>query len=619
MRRLLPTLLVLSFGLAALLMGLASLQQIFIAERDEAQQRVEAERGALQEYARRTLEQLLETALHDAEADIGLALEDPLASTADLLLVVDGRQRFPRPVSYAPGDDRSARELYLALRAGTEIAVAEPSSPWAERLALHRELRAALRGGGHASTEQAFRSLLRHRTRYVIDIALDVPSMIAALDELYDRAEPNPELVGALVRDGLRDGGVIVLEGLQPSLLRRRERFTAGDFTFLAGRVIALSERSQTPVDDFSRQIDEVPTSPLALPSSVPVPSLVLDGGWYAHTDPFGRVVGTKIDLSGLMTEIDQQMRERALIEPEDGLELPELVGVIYPLATLPISVSAPRFAARIADAEDNYRIKSVFLVGSIGLALVIVALATVLASRKQRFVELKNDFVATVSHELRTPLASLRLMAETIERRTAGLPAARDYPTRMVREIDELAFLVENILSFNRLDKGRWRPRTDAVALPALVEDVAHDLTQWSSKPVEVRCSGLEDLVLRADPDLLRLLLRNLGKNACAYCDRDKVEIEIRGAVHRGSWRGGVTLFVSDNGVGIPRKEHRRIFGDFYRGAGGNPGARGSGLGLAICRKTMAAHGGRIRIAHSSAKGTTFALEFPASSLQPT
>ncbi len=618
MRRLLPTLLVLSLGLAALLMGLASLQQIFIEERDEAQQRVEAERGALQEYARRTLEQLLETALHGAEAEIGLALADPLASTSDLLLVVDGRQRFPRPVSYAAGEERSARALYLALRDGAEIVVADPNSPWAERLSLYRGLRAALRGGGHASITQAFRNFLRHRTRYVIDIAHDVPSTIAALDEIYERAEPDPELVSALVREGLRDGEVAVIEGLQPSLLRRRERFTAGDFAFLAGRVIALSERSQTPFEDFSRQIDEVPTSPLALPATVPVPSLVLDGGWYAHTDAFGRIVGTKVDLSRLMTEIDQQMRERALIEPDDSLELPELVGMSYALATLPISVSAPRFALRLADAEDNYRIKSIFLVGSVGLALVIVALATVLASRKQRFVELKNDFVATVSHELRTPLASLRLMAETIERRMAGLPAARDYPTRMVREIDELAFLVENILSFNRLDKGRWRPRTESVALAALVEDTFRDLSQWSSKPVEVRRTGLDDIVLRADPDLLRLLLRNLGKNACAYCERDKVELEVRGAVRRG-WRGGVvTLFVSDNGVGIPRKEHRRIFGDFYRGAGGNPGARGSGLGLAICRKTMAAHGGRIRIAHSSAKGTTFALEFPASSLQP-
>jgi signal transduction histidine kinase len=67
----------------------------------------------------------------------------------------------------------------------------------------------------------------------------------------------------------------------------------------------------------------------------------------------------------------------------------------------------------------------------------------------------------------------------------------------------------------------------------------------------------------------------------------------------------------VADNGVGIPAADHGRIFEDFQRGAGTR--ARGSGLGLSICRKTMEAHGGRIRIVRSSPEGTRFALEFPA------
>ncbi|HWB80698.1 MAG TPA: HAMP domain-containing sensor histidine kinase [Nannocystaceae bacterium] len=613
MRRLLPTILMLSLGLFGLLLGLAALQRIFVAERDEAQARVEAERGALQEYARRTLEQLLENELHVAEIEIGLAVDDPLVGTSNLLLVVDGRQRFPRTVSYAPGDERPARSLYLALRGGLDIPVPDPNSPWAERLQLHRELRDALRGGGHGSIERAFRNLLRHRTRYVIDSSLDLPSMIAALDELFDRAEPNHELVSSLLRDGLQDGGIVVIEGLQPALLRRRERFTAGDFRFLAEHVLTLSESAETLADDFRERVAEPSSLPLAVTERIDAPALVKGGEWYARTDPNGVLIGTRVDTDGLIAEIDTQMRQRALIEPADRLELPDLRAAISPVATLPITVTAPRFALRIADADNNYRIKSIFLLGSIGLALVIATLWVVLASRKQRFVELKNDFVATVSHELRTPLASLRLMAETIERRTAGFPAARDYPTRMVREIDDLAFMVENILSFNRLDKGRWRPRRERVDLRTVVDDVGRDLTQWSAKPVEITCRGVDGIIVRADPELLRLLLRNLGKNSCAYCDRDTAQLELE--AQRGR-RGGLTLLVSDNGVGIPKKEHKRIFGDFYR-AVGNTASRGSGLGLAICRKTMAAHGGSIRITRSSSAGTTFALEFPAAMVE--
>ncbi len=618
MRRLLPTLLLLSLGFSTLLWGLASLQRIFIAERDEAQARVEAERGALQEYARRTLEQLLDSELHPAEDEIGRALDDPLVGTSDLLLVVDGRQRFPRPVSFASGTDQSSQVLYLALRSGAEVEVEDPTSPWAERIGLHRELRTALAAGGHGPVERAFRNLLRHRTRYVIDSTLDLPSMTAALDELFDRAEPNLELVAPLLRDGFRDGGILVVEGLQPALLRRRDRFTAEDFRFLADRVVALSERAQTEVEDFRARAAEPLSTPLRMPVNFTGPSLLLGGQWYARADADGVVVGTSVDVDALMGVIDEQMRGRALIAPDDVVDLPAFDTVISPIASLPISVTSSRFVARIVDADQNYRIKSIFLVSSIGLALVIFALAVVIASRKQRFVELKNDFVATVSHELRTPLASLRLMAETIERKTAGQSAVRDYPARMVREIDDLNFLVDNILSFNRLDKGRWRPRRERVGLRPLVDDVARELAQWSSRPVEVACVDLDAVVLRADPELLRLLLRNLGKNACTYCDRETIRLEVRGRLAAGGWRRGFTLFVTDNGVGIPRREHRHIFGDFYRGRT-TPTSRGSGLGLAICRKTMAAHGGKIRIATSGPLGTTFALEFPLSALEDT
>lgn len=615
MRRLLPTILVLSLGLSTLLMGLAALQRIFIAERDEAQARVEAERGALQEYARRTLEQLLDGELHPAEDEIGRAVDDPLVGTSTLLLVVDGRQRFPRPVSFAPGEATPGADLYRELRAGRIPEADDPASPWAERLALYRTLRAALAGGGHGPVEAAFRGLIRHRTRYVIDSSLDLPSMVAALDEMFDRTEPSLDLVALLLRDGLRDGGSVIVEGLQPALLRRRDRFTEGDFGFLAERVVALSERSQTEVDDFRARSGEPLSTPLRMPSTLAGPSLLLGGQWFARTDANGVVVGTALDIASMMQVIDDQMRGRALIEPDDIVLLPPLDATIQPIATLPITIESPRFVDRIRDADQNYRIKSIFLISTIGLALVIVVLAVVLASRKRRFVELKNDFVATVSHELRTPLAALRLMAETVERKVAGMAAVRDYPARMVREIDDLNFLVDNILSFNRLDKGRWRPRRERIALEPLVEDVGRELQQWSPKTVEVRCRDLDGLVLMADPELLRLLLRNLGKNACTYCSRDTVTIDVVGRRERRTWRRGLTVLVTDNGVGIPRREHRRIFGDFYRGSM-TPTSRGSGLGLAICRKTMTAHGGKIRIVTSSPMGTTFALEFPAGAL---
>ena len=230
--------------------------------------------------------------------------------------------------------------------------------------------------------------------------------------------------------------------------------------------------------------------------------------------------------------------------------------------------------------------------------------------SRKQKFVELKSGFVSAVSHELRTPLASIRLMAETLERRTKNVPGTRDYPTRIVREIDDLSFLVENLLSFNRLDKGRWKPRRQDVAMDDVVDTLEEDLRAVGARPVELQTSGLSGVTVHADPELLRLLLRNLGKNACLYNERDPVRLSLRARTEGARW----ILEVTDNGVGIPAAEWGRIFGDFYRAPGTR--ARGSGLGLAICRHIMEAHDGSIEIAQSSPEGTTFALAFPATIL---
>jgi len=91
------------------------------------------------------------------------------------------------------------------------------------------------------------------------------------------------------------------------------------------------------------------------------------------------------------------------------------------------------------------------------------------------------------VSHDLRTPLASIRLQAETLMRRLRGNPEARDYPERIVRDVDGLSFLVENILSFNRLEHGGWQPRRADVSLRELVGGLRADLERQMPRKVSV------------------------------------------------------------------------------------------------------------------------------------
>jgi signal transduction histidine kinase len=222
--------------------------------------------------------------------------------------------------------------------------------------------------------------------------------------------------------------------------------------------------------------------------------------------------------------------------------------------------------------------------------------------------VELKSDFVASVSHELRTPMTSIRLLAETLERRFGDNPEARDYFDRLHQTTDGLHFLIENILSFNRVDKGRWVPRRARVRLDELASTLQVDLAGTTEVPVRLSVD-VGDVELDVDPALLRLLLSNLGRNACAYNQRSPVELSLRA---HGEPEGGCTVLFGDNGIGIPAAEREHIFQEFYRLTPEGTEVHGSGLGLALCRRIMLLHGGNLRVAASSPQGTTFALTFP-------
>ncbi|HEY0095523.1 MAG TPA: HAMP domain-containing sensor histidine kinase, partial [Archangium sp.] len=280
----------------------------------------------------------------------------------------------------------------------------------------------------------------------------------------------------------------------------------------------------------------------------------------------------------------------------------------VQPLESLHLEVAVPQWVAAETAIEQRYGLKTLLVATCGALAVAIVVMAVVAQHGRYRYVELKSDFVATVSHELRTPLASIRLLAETMERKLSKLPEMRDYPERIIQAADGLHFLVENILSFNRIDKGRWQLKPARVKLDELVGMLRSDLVGNTSVPVQLT-ADVGDVELEVDPSLLRLLLINLARNACAYNRNNPVQLSLRAYPHPG--HGCVVLF-GDNGIGIPEAEWENVFGDFYRLVSQGPEVHGSGLGLALCRKIMALHGGRISIDHSGPQGTTFSLLFP-------
>lgn len=604
LRRLLPTLVALGCGLLALAWGLVSLQRIFAQEREDAHAQLRSRRVALEEYATQALRHTLGKQLEGSLPAIHAAMGDPLAPGEGYLLQFRGHQFLPRLTRSDPGSRAPARRHYREL--AKALAEGTPAEPWRERLVRLRAVEAALDKGKSARAHALAEDLLRYHAENPLPPLQELPFVLLLMERLQ-RGETTPPLVRALLREGLPEdfGGIERSAGLQRDLLRERGQFTQPDFDFLLAHVVQVSAALGEPSDDFQARAREADAGKLVLPEGISGPTLIGER-WYV--EPMGEEVvrGIAVDLEVLLRDLARDMRERGHFGLNGLVRLRE-PNAVLPLEDLRLEVSVPQWTAAENAIEQRYGLKTLLVATCGALAVAIVVMAVVAQHGRYRYVELKSDFVATVSHELRTPLASIRLLAETMERKLSKVPEMRDYPERIIQAADGLHFLVENILSFNRIDKGRWQLKPARVKLDELIGMLRSDLVGNTSVPVQLT-ADVGEVELEVDPSLLRLLLINLARNACAYNHRDPVELSIRAYPHPG--HGCVVLF-GDNGIGIPEAEWENVFRDFYRLGSQGHEVHGSGLGLALCRKIMALHGGRISVDNSSPQGTTFSLLF--------
>jgi signal transduction histidine kinase len=232
-------------------------------------------------------------------------------------------------------------------------------------------------------------------------------------------------------------------------------------------------------------------------------------------------------------------------------------------------------------------------------------------AAREVRVAELKSNFVASVSHDLKTPLALIQLFAETLELgRVRNPERAQEYYRIINTEARKLTRLIENILDFSRMEAGLRPYRTAPADIGAVARQVLEDMgSQFKQMQFDVRLDVDPELPrVNVDEDAVEQAIENLLANAMKYSGESR-QID----VHVGRANSHVCVSVKDRGIGISRREQKRIFRKFYRvnsGLGGGP--QGTGLGLAIVDHTMRGHGGFVRVDSEPEHGSTFTLHFP-------
>ncbi|ODU72203.1 MAG: histidine kinase [Novosphingobium sp. SCN 66-18] len=250
-------------------------------------------------------------------------------------------------------------------------------------------------------------------------------------------------------------------------------------------------------------------------------------------------------------------------------------------------------------------------LLDQAGLALERIALAEEMAdlAHVRERDRLRHALLSSVSHDLRTPLTTILGSLAQIR---AMSPEQEDQLAETRAEAERLHRFVANLLDMVRIEAGALHRKIEPVDLAEAVASALHDLgTALHGRLVNVEIAADLPFVL-VDPQLFHHCLINLIENAAKYGDPG-TGITVR--AHRDPQ--GLTLFVEDEGPGIPAGQAQRIFETFAR-IEGSDRKGGTGLGLAIVKGFAEAMGLGVSASdRADGRGASFAIRFPPGQLK--
>ena len=222
-----------------------------------------------------------------------------------------------------------------------------------------------------------------------------------------------------------------------------------------------------------------------------------------------------------------------------------------------------------------------------------------------------KSDFLAIMSHELRTPLTAVVGYTELLADEVVGPvnETQRDHLARVRASSEHLLMLIEDILSFARIEAGREQVRIEEFGLAALLEQAAVIVRPLAEKKgLAFALQGHDSrAIMRSDPQKVRQIIINLLANAVKFTTQGSVRLAARTSEQR------VAFEVSDTGPGIAGEHLERVFDAFWqvdqritRKTGG------TGLGLSVARQLARLLGGDVSVRSAMGSGSTFTVDLP-------
>jgi signal transduction histidine kinase len=307
-----------------------------------------------------------------------------------------------------------------------------------------------------------------------------------------------------------------------------------------------------------------------------------------------------------LLTSIADLLPEATLEPAEDASAADQRLLAAIPARLVPGELP-PLTAAGWSPLRGS--LAAAWVAMAVAAAAVGALLASVLALSERRAA-----FVSSVTHELRTPLTTFRLYSGLLEENMVPAAEVPAYHATLRREADRLTHLVENVLAYARLERGRHAGRRAPIAVGDLLDRAMARPAERAAQAGFAWRLHADDatrrLTVTTDPAAVEQVLFNLVDNACKYARGAEPAVLDVTALPDGR---SLSIAVRDHGPGVARHEAVRLFEPFRKSArDAAESAAGVGLGLALSRRLARQMGGDLRHEPPADGGSRFVLTLP-------
>ena len=251
----------------------------------------------------------------------------------------------------------------------------------------------------------------------------------------------------------------------------------------------------------------------------------------------------------------------------------------------------------------------------SIILILVVMILSwkSILSLMKEKLIaDHTTDFLNNMTHEFKTPLTNISLAAKMLFKESVQQQEQKmkHYAEIIIEENDRLKLQVDQVLSMTALERGEIPIDKSVINLQELIfQSIKRFAIQLEIKKVKLTSEfNANNFWVSGDKIHLNNVFSNLIDNSIKYSKNNpKIKIQTNNS------SGNIIIAISDNGIGIKKQYHKKVFKKFFRVPTGDiHNVKGFGLGLTYIKNIIELHGGNIEIQSHLGKGTKFTISLP-------